>query len=116
MICPGEIASDVSTLQAAWLEQRGRHALIHQGRDGADDDASGHLRLNTPWAKVPKDEPQSKGKAVAIEKCFGAGRGSRTPKTRRSADFESAASASSAIPAYAVQRRIRRTVLKFAEI
>jgi hypothetical protein len=29
----------------------------------------------------------------------GAGRGSRTPKTRRSADFESAASASSAIPA-----------------
>jgi hypothetical protein len=30
---------------------------------------------------------------------FGAGRGSRTPKTRRSADFESAASASSAIPA-----------------
>jgi hypothetical protein len=34
--------------------------------------------------------------------CFqytGAGRGSRTPKTRRSADFESAASASSAIPA-----------------
>ena len=31
--------------------------------------------------------------------CTGAGRGSRTPKTRRSADFESAASASSAIPA-----------------
>jgi hypothetical protein len=31
--------------------------------------------------------------------CVGAGRGSRTPKTRRSADFESAASASSAIPA-----------------
>jgi hypothetical protein len=31
--------------------------------------------------------------------CAGAGRGSRTPKTRRSADFESAASASSAIPA-----------------
>jgi hypothetical protein len=30
---------------------------------------------------------------------YGAGRGSRTPKTRRSADFESAASASSAIPA-----------------
>ena len=29
----------------------------------------------------------------------GAGRGSRTPKTRRSADFESAASASSAIAA-----------------
>jgi hypothetical protein len=32
---------------------------------------------------------------------LGAGRGSRTPKTRRSADFESAASASSAIPALA---------------
>src|SRR5450631_2197302 len=31
---------------------------------------------------------------------IGAGRGSRTPKTRRSADFESAASASSAIPAF----------------
>src|SRR6185369_11934766 len=30
----------------------------------------------------------------------GAGRGSRTPKIRRSADFESAASASSAIPAW----------------
>jgi hypothetical protein len=35
-------------------------------------------------------------------KC-GAGRGSRTPKTRRSADFESAASASSAIPAWMVK-------------
>ena len=31
--------------------------------------------------------------------CAGAGKGSRTPKTRRAADFESAASASSAIPA-----------------
>src|SRR5262249_29845343 len=30
----------------------------------------------------------------------GAGRGGRTPMTRRSADFESAASASSAIPAH----------------
>jgi hypothetical protein len=39
---------------------------------------------------------------VALSKqkgIYGAGRGSRTPKTRRSADFESAASASSAIPA-----------------
>ena len=35
----------------------------------------------------------------SIEDSVGAGRGSRTPKTRRSADFESAASASSAIPA-----------------
>jgi hypothetical protein len=30
----------------------------------------------------------------------GAGRGNRTPKSRSSADFESAASASSAIPAW----------------
>src|SRR5580698_287065 len=35
----------------------------------------------------------------SIQDSTGAGRGSRTPKTRRSADFESAASASSAIPA-----------------
>jgi hypothetical protein len=34
----------------------------------------------------------------------GAGRGNRTPMTLRSADFESAASASSAIPALAMQR------------
>ncbi len=37
--------------------------------------------------------------AYLLDFCAGAGRGSRTPKTRRSADFESAASASSAIPA-----------------
>ena len=39
--------------------------------------------------------------ASLIRTSDGAGRGSRTPKTRRSADFESAASASSAIPAIA---------------
>jgi hypothetical protein len=37
--------------------------------------------------------------AYSVVSWNGAGRGSRTPKTRRSADFESAASASSAIPA-----------------
>jgi hypothetical protein len=41
-------------------------------------------------SRIPR---QPRGRSV------GAGRGSRTPKTRRSADFESAASASSAIPA-----------------
>ena len=35
---------------------------------------------------------------------FGAGRGGRTPMTLRSADFESAASASSTIPAHLVNR------------
>jgi hypothetical protein len=41
----------------------------------------------------------------------GAGRGSRTPKTRRSADFESAASASSAIPALVASAPILRPIL-----
>jgi hypothetical protein len=36
------------------------------------------------------------------EESLGAGRGSRTPKGRSPADFESAASASSAIPAWIV--------------
>ncbi len=40
-----------------------------------------------------------------IDVKVGAGRGSRTPKGRSPADFESAASASSAIPAQAIDRR-----------
>ena len=44
--------------------------------------------------------PSSPGKVRAGQAvCTGAGRGSRTPKGRSPADFESAASASSAIPA-----------------
>jgi hypothetical protein len=42
---------------------------------------------------------QYHGNVSVMGSIVGAGRGSRTPKTRRSADFESAASASSAIPA-----------------
>ena len=48
-------------------------------------------------ALLAKPGKCSEGLQQALE--YGAGRGSRTPKTRRSADFESAASASSAIPA-----------------
>ena len=47
-----------------------------------------------------KLESAGAGKEQPKRDDAGAGRGSRTPKTRRSADFESAASASSAIPAF----------------
>src|SRR5580658_4817908 len=52
------------------------------------------------FRRISCRERQPTTYSVAI--CVGAGRGSRTPKTRRSADFESAASASSAIPALLV--------------
>ena len=41
-----------------------------------------------------------------MNKLIGAGRGGRTPMTLRSADFESAASASSTIPAHGADRVI----------
>src|ERR1035438_1397407 len=41
MICPDEIASEVSALQAARVGEHGRHVLIHAGRDGADDEGTG---------------------------------------------------------------------------
>ena len=43
--------------------------------------------------------PRNMAEVAPILKGHGAGRGSRTPKGRSPADFESAASASSAIPA-----------------
>jgi hypothetical protein len=44
----------------------------------------------------------------------GAGRGNRTPMTLRSADFESAASASSAIPAWALEGEMTAIGLRLA--
>ena len=41
MICPVEIASDVSALQAARVGDHGRHVLLQAGRDGADDESTG---------------------------------------------------------------------------
>ena len=41
MICPVEIASDVSALQAARVGEHGRHVFLHAGRDGADDEGTG---------------------------------------------------------------------------
>src|SRR6266403_1251719 len=41
MICPVEIASEVSAWQAARVGEHGRHDLLHAGRDGADDEGTG---------------------------------------------------------------------------
>src|ERR1017187_2993786 len=41
MICPVEIASEVSALQAARVGEHGWHVLLHAGRDGADDESTG---------------------------------------------------------------------------
>ena len=60
--------------------------LAHFGKDGK------------PEVAIPKISQETLAEMIGPA-CAGAGRGSRTPKTRRSADFESAASASSAIPA-----------------
>jgi hypothetical protein len=51
-----------------------------------------------PWAGVHHRQNQAKAGHFLAQSC-GAGRGGRTPMTRRSTDFESVASASSAIPA-----------------
>src|ERR1017187_7718669 len=41
MICPVEIASDLSAWQAARVGEHGRHDLLQAGRDGADDEGTG---------------------------------------------------------------------------
>jgi hypothetical protein len=41
MICPIEIASEVSAWQAAVVGEHGRHAFSHAGRDAADDEGTG---------------------------------------------------------------------------
>ena len=41
MICPVEIASEVSAWQAAVVGEHGRHVFLHAGRDGADDEGTG---------------------------------------------------------------------------
>jgi len=41
MICPVEIASEVSAFQAARVGDHGRHGVLHAGRDGADDEGTG---------------------------------------------------------------------------
>ena len=41
MICPVEIASEVSALQAAVVGDHGRHGVLHAGRSGAGDEGTG---------------------------------------------------------------------------
>ena len=41
MICPVEIASEVSALQAARVGDHGRHGVLHAGRSLADDEGTG---------------------------------------------------------------------------
>jgi hypothetical protein len=41
MICPVEIASEVSAWQAAVVGEHGGYVLLHAGRDGADDEGAG---------------------------------------------------------------------------
>jgi hypothetical protein len=71
---------------------------IHcRSRRTPDQSDRRHAALVDQW---DSGFPRNMAEVAPILKSHGAGRGSRTPKTRRSADFESAASASSAIPAY----------------
>jgi hypothetical protein len=58
------------------------------------------LRASEPAGEILSEQRESKDLYVPdLSVKVGAGRGSRTPKGRSPADFESAASASSAIPA-----------------
>ena len=41
MICPLEIASDLSALQAARVADHGKHGWLLEGRDGAGDESTG---------------------------------------------------------------------------
>jgi hypothetical protein len=41
MICPGELASDMSALQAARVGDHAKHGFLHEGRDGAGDENTG---------------------------------------------------------------------------
>jgi len=41
MICPVEIASNVSALQAAGVGDHGRHGVLHAGRSGPGDEGTG---------------------------------------------------------------------------
>src|SRR5215468_5403281 len=41
MICPVEIAHDMSALQAARMREHVKHGLLPEGRDGAGDESTG---------------------------------------------------------------------------
>src|SRR6201997_205433 len=41
MICPVEIASDMSALRAARVGDHGKHGFLPEGRDGAGDESTG---------------------------------------------------------------------------
>src|SRR5437870_10996561 len=41
MICPVELASDVSALQAGMVGDHAEHGFLHEGRDGAGDESTG---------------------------------------------------------------------------
>jgi len=41
MICPVEIAREMSAFRAARVAEDAGHALLHEGRDGAGDESTG---------------------------------------------------------------------------
>ena len=41
MICPVEIARDLSAFRAARVGEHAEHVLLHAGRDGAGDESTG---------------------------------------------------------------------------
>src|SRR5215470_756391 len=41
MICPVEIAHEMSALRAARMREHGKHGLLPEGRDGAGDESTG---------------------------------------------------------------------------
>jgi integrase len=86
-----DVGSQKSTRQSATRASSEKSALTSRLRhvEGSAG-VSGRLHRGTSRTRKP---------ICKRDLGIGAGRGSRTPKTRRSADFESAASASSAIPA-----------------
>src|SRR5215469_18337696 len=69
MICPVEIAHEMSALRAARMREHGEHGLLPEGRDGAGDESTGrdvagdghedHLAMKVCSTSVASSPPPS---------------------------------------------------------
>src|ERR1700683_2818268 len=71
MICPVEIASEVSALQAARVGDHGRHGDLHAGRSGASDESTGSDFCGL-WRRKSRGGKQPRSSGSATGRC-GAG-------------------------------------------
>src|SRR5271166_5907478 len=95
MICPVEIASEMSALRAVRVGDHAKHGSLPEGRDGAGDestgrDVAGDGEEDYVVASGGDSGHQRPAHAAVDYESHGAGRESRTPKGRSPADFESA--------------------------